>query len=80
MAVEKFPDTGARLALPRPFAYPSDYGLATATSNLLRDYGRVGAVNRLIEMAQRIEAGGDPLRWALMRRRVEPDYTATPTP
>lgn len=63
----------AAKAIPAAIAYPSDYGLATATGSLLRDYGPDGTINRLIEMAERIRAGDDPLNWCLRRRRVEPE-------
>lgn len=66
------PATGAR-PIPRPFGYPSDFGLANTISSLVRDYGRVGAVNRLIEEAERLEAGIHPLLSAIRRRRIESD-------
>lgn len=52
-------------------AYPSDYGLANAISSLIRDYGRQGAVNRLIEAAERVSKEEDHMAWPLSRRRVE---------
>jgi hypothetical protein len=58
--------------IPRAIAYPADYGLATATTQLVSQYGTDGAVNRLIEMAERIAAGENPLDWCLRRRRVDP--------
>jgi hypothetical protein len=64
--------TGAR-PIPRPFGYPSDFGLGNAIAALVRDYGPVGAINRLIEEAERLEAGLDPVRSAVRRRRIESD-------
>jgi hypothetical protein len=69
--LKKFP--GAARQIPAPIAYPSDYGLALAVSALLRDYDMDGAVNRLIEMAERISNGDDPYSWVLARQRVERD-------
>ena len=45
---------GSHRPIPRPIAFPSDYGLALATVALIRDYGRHGAINRLIEMGRTI--------------------------
>lgn len=57
--------------IPQAIAFPSDYALALATTALLTDYDRHGAINRLIEMAERLDAGESPLDWCLARRRVE---------
>ena len=65
-------DKAKHRRIPRPLAYPSDYGLANAAHQLLAEYGKDGAINRLIEMAERLRAGQDPLAWALRRQRVEP--------
>lgn len=52
-------------------AYPSDFGLANAVTGLIRDYGRDGAINRLVEMAERLAAGEDQYAWVFRRRRVD---------
>jgi hypothetical protein len=72
VAIISHPNPGAK-TIPRAIAYPSDYGLALATQSLLRDYGPDGAINRLIEMAERIRKDDDPLNWCMSRRRVEPE-------
>lgn len=46
---------GGHQPILKRIAYPSDYGLANAAYSLLRDYGKDGAINRLIEMAERID-------------------------
>jgi hypothetical protein len=43
--------------LPPKYSYPSDYGLANQISALIRDYGKTGAINRLIEEAERLRDG-----------------------
>ena len=58
--------------IPPAIAYPADYGLARATYDLIWQYGKDGAINRLIEMAERIAAGEKPDDWVLRRRRVDP--------
>lgn len=63
--------------IPKPFGYPSDFGLGTAAARLVAEYGVVGAINRLIEMAEWMEAGKQPLDWAIRKRRIIPKvYTA----
>jgi hypothetical protein len=57
--------------IPRPFAYPSAYGLATTVTDLVRDYGKMGAINMLIQAAQDVEADVDVLRKTLAHRRIE---------
>lgn len=57
---------------PKPIAYPADYGLASATHQLIFQYGKDGAVNRLVEMAERIAAGEGEFDWVMRRRRVDP--------
>lgn len=68
------PDNAPRLfghrPIPRAFAYPSDYELARAARSLMRDYGMHGAINRLIEMAERLEREEDP-HVVLLCRRIE---------
>jgi hypothetical protein len=59
--------------IPRPFGYPSDFGLGTAANQLAAEYGTVGAINRLIEIAEWMEAGKSPLDWALRKRRLVPE-------
>ena len=63
---------GKHRAVPKPIAYPADYGLALAAGDLLFQYGRDGAVNRLIEMAERLAAGEDATAWVFRCRRVDP--------
>lgn len=58
--------------IPPAIAYPADYGLANVTRDLIWQYGRDGAVNRLIEMAERVSGGDDPGDWLRGRRRVDP--------
>ncbi len=58
--------------IPPAIAYPADYGLACATAALVWQYGKDGAINRLIEMAERLEAGEKPGDWVLRRNRVDP--------
>jgi len=72
--IHRLPDpaTGAQPVL-RPCGYPSDFGLANAITSLVRDYGRIGAINRLIEEAERLESGGDHMVAAMRRRRIESD-------
>ncbi len=65
-------DSARHRPIPPAIAYPADYGLANATAALIWQYGLDGAVNRLIEMAERITAGKDPHDWVLRRRRVDP--------
>ena len=65
-------DIGRHRPIPPPIAYPADYGLANVTCDLIWQYGRDGAINRLIEMAERIAAGEKPGDWVLKRRRVDP--------
>ena len=66
------PDISGHRPIPPAIAYPADYGLANVTSDLIWQYGRDGAINRLIEMAERIAAGEKPGTWVLHRRRVDP--------
>jgi hypothetical protein len=63
---------GESRPIPKPFGYPSDFGLGTAAKQLVAEYGTVGAINRLIEMAEWLEAGKNPLDWAIRKRRVQP--------
>jgi hypothetical protein len=63
--------------VPPAIAYPADYGLAGVAAALINQYGRDGAINRLIEMAERLIAGEDTHCWVLKRRRVDPTVTAT---
>lgn len=59
--------------IPKAIAYPADYGLACAVENLIWQYGSVdAAINRLIEMAERLAAGERPHDWVMRRRRVDP--------
>lgn len=58
--------------IPPAIAYPADYGLANCVSDLIWQYGRDGAINRLIEMAERLSAGEEPGDWVMRRRRVDP--------
>jgi hypothetical protein len=39
---------------------------------LIYQYGTDGAINRLIEMAERLAAKEDAHAWVLRRRRVDP--------
>jgi hypothetical protein len=74
--IKRFAPGGHR-PIPRRLAYPSEYGLANAASQLIRDYGKDGAINKLIEMAGRIERDEDPLRDIISKaRRVEPPFDA----
>lgn len=66
------PNQRRHRSIPPAIAYPADYGLANAASNLIWQYGLDGAVNRLIEMAERISSGEDCDAWVLRRRRVDP--------
>ena len=66
------PDTRRHRPIPPAIAYPADYGLANVTDDLIWQYGADGAVNRLIEMAERISAGESPHGWVMRRRRVDP--------
>lgn len=59
-------------SIPPAIAYPADYGLACAADALMWQYGKDGAINRLIEMAERLEAGEKPGDWVFRRRRVDP--------
>lgn len=61
---------GGHRPIPRRIAYPSDYGLAIAAENLMRDYGQHGAINRLIEMAELLARGESPVASVALRRRV----------
>lgn len=58
--------------IPPAIAYPADYGLANVADDLIWQYGVDGAVNRLIEMAERISEGEKPHDWVMRRRRVDP--------
>ena len=58
-------------SIPMPIRYPSDYALAGAVSALLRDYGRIGTINRLVEAARNIESRADPMVIIRATRRVE---------
>jgi hypothetical protein len=62
--------------IPRPFAYPSRYGLANAVTALVGDYGRIGAINVLVEMAEMLDREEDPLFDTLRRRRLLPERYA----
>lgn len=64
--------SGRSKRIPPKIAYPSDYGLTLAAVSLIHEYGRDGAVNRLIEMAEHIASGFAPADIMLGRRRVEP--------
>lgn len=65
------PDQG-HSRIPPAIGYPADYGLANTANALITQYGKDGAVNRLIEMAERIDAGEDTHSWVMRRRRVDP--------
>ena len=69
--IERFP--GNHQPIPPKIAYPSEYGLMLAASRLIGEYGTDGAVNKLIEMAEFISAGGKPTS-LVSRRRVEPEH------
>ena len=72
--IVRLPDDEAKSRpIPRPFAYPSRYGLAVAVYQLMHEYGRIGAVNVLLEAAQMIERGEDFLTDTLAHRRVAPN-------
>jgi hypothetical protein len=62
--------------IPRPFAYPSRYGLANSVSQLVHEYGRMGAINVLIEMAEMLEREEDYLTDTVRRRRIVPEIYA----
>lgn len=64
------PDEQAK-PLPSKYGYPSDFGLANAITSLIRDYGPVMAVNRLIEEAENLRDGKDHMV-AVYRTRIEP--------
>jgi hypothetical protein len=71
--VVRLPDDEARpRPMPRPFAYPSRFGLGVAVSRLVFEYGRIGAVNTLIEMAEMVERGEDYMTDTVRRRRIVP--------
>ncbi len=72
--IETMPENAERRHRPVPpgIAYPADYGLANVTYDLIWQYGRDGAINRLIEMAERIAGGEKPGDWVMKRRRVDP--------
>lgn len=73
--IERLPnnhDTLRHRPIPPAIAYPADYGLANVTGALIWQYGKDGAINRLIEMAERISNGESPGDWVLRRRRVDP--------
>jgi hypothetical protein len=71
--IERLPgDDPRHRPIPPPIAYPADYGLANVTDALIYQYGRDGAVNRLVEMAERISNGERPGDWVFRRRRVDP--------
>lgn len=59
-------------AMPKRYLYPSDHGLALTVSALIRDYGRYGAINRLIEAAEMVERDEDMIAAAMRCRRVDP--------
>ena len=63
-------DFGKRNA-PASIFQPSDYGLVLSVEALKRDWGKVGAINRLIEVIKRLEEDDDLAKWALSHRRVE---------
>jgi hypothetical protein len=72
-ALERFDkDVPQHRPIPPAIAYPADYGLANTTADLIWQYGLDGAINRLIEMAERITAGEKPVDWVMRRRRVDP--------
>jgi hypothetical protein len=68
--VQPLDETGHK-PIPPAIAYPADYGLASATDALVWQYGKDGAINRLIEMAERLEAGEKPGDWVFRRKRVD---------
>ena len=69
-------DNAKSRPIPRPYAYPSRFGLANAVSQLVFEYGRIDAINILIEMAELLEREEDPLADAVRRRRLVPSvYT-----
>lgn len=78
MKPERFP--GGHRPIPRAMAYPADYALATATQQLVRQYGVHGAINRLIELAEALDAGEDPVSRVLKRRLVDSPVDALPKP
>jgi hypothetical protein len=69
---EGHPETRRHRPIPRAIAYPADYGLANVANDLIWQYGLDGAINRLIEMAERLSAGDSPGNWVMRRRRVDP--------
>lgn len=54
--------------IPKKIGYPSAFGLSATAANLIRDYGKHGAINMLIEMAEYIDADKNPLDWITLRR------------
>lgn len=65
-------DAARARPIPRKFAYPSRFGLANAVSHLTLEYGRIGAINILIEMAEMLEQEKDYLTDTISRRLVIP--------
>ncbi len=75
--VVRLPEDEARSRpIPRPFAYPSRYGLSNAVYQLVFEYGRIGAINILIEMAEMVEREEDFTADTVRRRRVVPGVYA----
>lgn len=57
--------------MPRKIMHPSAYGLANAVTSLIRDYGKHGAVNMLIDFAEMVRNDQDCMKHVMRGVRVE---------
>jgi hypothetical protein len=57
---------------PKPISHPADYGLAVTAADLMMQWGRDGAINRLIEMVEWLKAGKHPFDFNNGKERIDP--------